>query len=451
MVRFMNVFYDVIAPEIRTPRDLIRLTNALAVTWPAVGNEVDRADFIGMEVLRLLQAEVYRSLRAHKDQLCGTSDMFGRQERDLAAETDRLLFGASEHRDRDRLRRALMRLFPRLESVWSNMHYGEGSTTEWERQRRVCSKDHFDAYFRFALGDDVLPRGEVDELIAHASDQDFIKAKLREALTAKRKNGQTKAALLLDELNLHAVKVLDENVAPLLAAIFSIGDELNVDSDAAGPFDIGDNHLRIHWLLRRLTLERFDLARRSAVLLTACEAAALSWMVDFTDSAYSDYHPREGKAPEPEEKCLTTAADADALRVKALERLRSAGASGELAASKRLPYLLFRWRAFAADDGAEVKTWTAAQMEHDAMIVTFAKAFTSYSWSQSMGMTGLGDAVAKRDTRANVDALDAILDKARFRARVEDLAAGGALSPGDGDAIRVFLEAWQRHDKNPCE
>jgi predicted KAP-like P-loop ATPase len=49
-IRFMNVFYDVVAPEIRTPRDLIRLTNRLAVTWPAVENEVDRADFIGLEV-----------------------------------------------------------------------------------------------------------------------------------------------------------------------------------------------------------------------------------------------------------------------------------------------------------------------------------------------------------------------------------------------------------------
>jgi predicted KAP-like P-loop ATPase len=55
MVRFMNVFYDVIAPEIKTPRDLIRLTNTLSVTWPAVGGEVDRADFIGLETLRLLR------------------------------------------------------------------------------------------------------------------------------------------------------------------------------------------------------------------------------------------------------------------------------------------------------------------------------------------------------------------------------------------------------------
>src|SRR5262249_55860107 len=160
MVRFMNVFYDVIAPEMRTPRDLIRLTNALAVTWPAVGNEVDRADFVGMETLRLLRPEIYRALRSRKDQLCGTGDRSRRSERDRAAEMNKALFGESELKDRERLQRALKRLFPRLESIWGNMHYGEDSATEWARLRRVSSADHFDAYFRFALDENVLTRSE---------------------------------------------------------------------------------------------------------------------------------------------------------------------------------------------------------------------------------------------------------------------------------------------------
>jgi predicted KAP-like P-loop ATPase len=130
-VQFMNVFYDVIAPEMRTPRDLIRLTNALAVTWPAVGSDVDRADFVAMETFRLLRPEIYRALRANKERLCGTGESTGREARDRAGEMDKALFGASAPKDRDRMRRALKRLFPRLESVWGNMHYGESSATEW--------------------------------------------------------------------------------------------------------------------------------------------------------------------------------------------------------------------------------------------------------------------------------------------------------------------------------
>jgi predicted KAP-like P-loop ATPase len=445
MVRFMNVFYDVIGPEMRTPRDLIRLTNALAVTWPAVGNEVDRADFVGMETLRLLRPEIYRALRWRKELLCGTGESYGRRERNRGAEMDHALFGASEPKDRERLHRALKRLFPRLESVWGNMHYGQDSATEWARMRRVCSVDHFDAYFRFAVDENVLSRSAIDAMIARASDVEFVRAKLRQGLATKRKNGKTKAALLLDELNLHADRVMEGDVEPLLTAIFGIADELHVDSDQAGPFNIGDNHLRIHWLLRRLTGERFNLPRRSAVFMAACEAAQLGWLVDFTDSAYSDYHPREGKSPEPEENCLTTAADADVLRAKALERLRSAAASGELAAAKNLAYLLFRWRAFAGDDGAEVKAWVNTQIDNDAMVAIFAKAFTSHGWSHSFG--GLGDAVAKRTTDANVELFDKILDRDELRVRVEAVVAAGVLPPGEMEAVQEFLEAWRKRDR----
>jgi hypothetical protein len=57
--------------------------------------------------------------------------------------------------------------------------------------------------------------------------------------------------------------------------------------------------------------------------------------------------------------------------------------------------------------------------------------------------------VAMRNTRANVAHLDAIMDKERFRARVEELAEKNTLAEGDMEAIREFLEAWRRHDKDP--
>jgi predicted KAP-like P-loop ATPase len=286
-VRFMNIFYDVIAPEIRTPRDLIRLGNNLAVTWPSVADEVDRADFIGVEVLRILRPAVYRALRANKARLCGIANRsVERRSPDMRGEYDQLLLGGAPEHERERLRRGLMRLFPPLASIWSNVSYGEHSIAEWSRHRYVCASDHFDTYFRFSLGEDALPKNEIDQLVARAYDEEFVTHSLREALGVTRSNGATKAALILDELNLHADKVADNHVGPLLTAIFRMADELNVASDAGKALSIGDNQLRIHWLLRRLTLERFVLAARSELFKAACQPAALSWLVHFATSAY---------------------------------------------------------------------------------------------------------------------------------------------------------------------
>jgi predicted KAP-like P-loop ATPase len=443
-VRFMNIFYDVVAPEIKMPRDLIRLGNSLAVTWPAVGNDVDRADFIGVEVLRVLRPNVYRALRANKERLCGVRrSMAQRPQQQQRDEYNKHLLGSVSAQDQERLQRALMRLFPPLSAIWSNVVYGEHSMAEWSRERRVCASDHFDSYFRFSLGGDVLPKDKIDQLVARASDQEFIVCSLREGLTAKRSSGGTKAALMLDELNLHADKVADDDVQPLLTAIFKIADELDVPSDAAKAFSIGDNNLRIHWLLRRLTLERFDLARRSAVFMAACETAALNWLADFASSTFHDYHPREGKEPEPESRCLTTEADTENLRGKILLRIRAAAESGELGAHPKLGYLLYRWRDLADDDGVEVKRWTDGQLEQDGMIVKFAKALTSHGWSQSVS-----DTVAQRTTLANISGLEVIMDKDRLRARVEELAAGDTLPEAEAGAVLEFLEAWRRHDRN---
>jgi predicted KAP-like P-loop ATPase len=450
LVRFMNVFYDVVALHIGSPRDLIRLTNALAVTWPSVGNEVDRADFVAMEALRLFRPSVYRSVRDNKDRICGTNDPYGRSGRNLSTEMDNALLGDVDENDRERMRPALTRLFPRLASVWSNVSYGADSASIWTRDRLVCSKEHFDSYFRFSVGEDVVPREEIDSLIARAADGEYITHKLREALAVARRDGKTKARLLLTELNLHADKVADADVGPLLATVFALADELDVQTDDDGAFKIGDNRLRIHWLLRRLTLERFDVATRSKVFMLALENAALSWLIDFTQSAYRDYCPSSGKAPEPEERCLTTEADAIALWQRASSVIRTASKSGELARSKRLPYLLYMWHDLAADDGAEVKEWTAAQLKNDAMVATFARAFISYTWSQSVGIFGLGDTVAKRNTRANIEHLEKIIDVSTLRARVEELAAQDSANE-DNVAIRTFLSAWRAREENPYD
>ena len=165
-------------------------------------------------------------------------------------------------------------------------------------------------------------------------------------------------------------------------------------------------------------------------------------MASFADSAWTDYHPREGKEPEPEDKCLTTAADAETLRKLLGNRIADASKDDSLLKSQDLAYLLYRWSELANDDGAVVKQWTSGQLATDEGVKQFAVAFTSYSWSQGLGMGGLGDLVARRTTRAQVKGLDRLMDVAEFRRRVEEVAAGGS-SP----EVSEFLEAWRRQEQ----
>ncbi len=259
LVRFMNIFYEGISPAMRTPRDVTRFTNSHSVSWPAVAGEVDRADFLALEVLRLLHPSIYRAIRQNKEQLSGSWGGDGRERQAAAKRFNDLFFGAEPPPDHDKMRRLLMRLFPALESVWANMNYGDGFARQWAMERRVCSADHFDTFFRFAIGDEVLTSTELDAFLARADDIEYVKATLRRAVTATRRSGGTKAAVWLDELNTHSARVDRGKVEPLLTALFEVADELNVEADTGKAFSISSNKLRLHWLLRSLTRERLSL------------------------------------------------------------------------------------------------------------------------------------------------------------------------------------------------
>jgi hypothetical protein len=188
--------------------------------------------------------------------------------------------------------------------------------------------------------------------------------------------------------------------------------------------------------------ELHTLDERSAIFRRACDTASLRRLADFTRSAWSDYHPREGQEREPPENCLTTEGDAEQLRVLLRSRIKAVAAVGTLLAHRDLPYLLHWWVDLTVDDGTVVRAWTSGAFASDDDVRQLAKAFTSYGWTQAIGFGGMDDVVAQRVTRVNLKGMARLLNLEEFRLRVEAVAIAGA----HPEAWK-FLEAWQRADQ----
>jgi len=410
----------------RTPRDAVRFTNLLALTWPAVAGEVDLADFIALEMLRLRHPDVYRSVRQNKDPLCGQV----RGDYNLngwAKEYEDLLFHSVTDAQRKYLRNIMMRMFPLLEHVWGKSQY-EGSSPQWAAERRVCSASHFDTYFRFAIGTEVLPAVELNALIDKAHDPTFIASEMRRAALVVQPSGETKASVILNELARHAEKVDIAHIQPLLTGLFAVVDEIN-EADQGRMSSMGNNERRLYWLLHRLTQDRLTLEERSDIYVAACQTASLGWLASFVDSA-------------TEKPDMTTLFDAEILKRLLGERIVDAAKDGSLIRNQNLAHLLQCWSDLDDNDGAAVKQWTAMQLADDEAVWQFAVAFTSYGWSQGGGMSGLSDRVAMRTTHAQVKGLEHMMDVSEFRQRVEKVAAKGMFPE-----VVEFLEAWQRHEQ----
>ncbi len=441
-VRLMNIFYDVVVPYMTTPRHATRFRNAIAVTWPAIAREVNLADFIALETIRLYEPSLFRAIRTRKDLICGTRRQGDPPQND-DSRFDPFLDGAGADRH-NLIGRALQRLFPRLESTG----YGHEWTRTWASERRICVAEHFDTYFRLALNEEVISAHDLEELLERADDRNFVQTVFRKAAEMTRRSGKSMVPVYLDAITSNAEKVTSFKVQPFMAAIFEIHDEIDSERDKESGFAIGSTSLRFHWLIRQLTKGRFSLDQRTGLYLSALEKSALGWLVDFTSSAKNDHFPGEGKEPIREEDCLVNEQAIPVLSKQTLQAIRTAAENGALLNHKDLFFILYRWKELLDDNPAEVRQWTNQQLQSDQALVIFARALTSRSWSMGIGGLGgsLGDRVARSRIVVQISDDTDILDLPFFVKKLEHLRSHDGLGADALSAITTFLNAWhQRH------
>ncbi|HCT3408693.1 TPA: AAA family ATPase [Klebsiella pneumoniae] len=436
IVRFMNVFYDVVAPYITSPRHVSRFQNAISVTWPAIAGEVNLADFVALEILRLYEPTLFSAIKGNKSLVCGTKTENNNNNDDRFS----IFLNGIEEGRQDVAKTALQRLFPRLESIG----YGGEWISEWSSERRVCVEAHFDTYFRLNLSDEVLSGKAIDELIEKAGDSDYIKKVFMDAANARRRTGQSMVPVYFDELTTHGKRVDKDKVRPLLNALFEIHDAIDLKIDAdSGFMAMANTTLRYHWLIRKLTRNKFSIEERTDMYLKATEAASLGWLINFVSSARGDYQVREDRQPTAEEDCLVSENVLPELTKRALNAIRTSSADGSLLVHKDLLYILYRWIDFMGGDPTEARAWTDSLLDDRKALLILVKVMTGASWSMGMGGFGsLGDRVSKRTVRAQISDDSPVIDARKFRAAIEKIANDKNSSDDEIASIQTLLSAW---------
>lgn len=435
-VRFGNMFHAVVAPEIQTPRDVLRLSNALKITYPAVRREVDPTDFLALETLRLFRPKVYQALRSRKSVLVGLGQAWHREQDKIAAQYEQLFLGTEPENDHPLLKDGLQRLFPQLRAIWSNTH--PGNSPDWSKARRACSAMHFDTYFQFSLSSYTVPRAEVQELLRRADQAEFVRSAFLGALGELQAEGRTKASFLLDELACHASDMKIQKVGPFLQSLYSIASDLIVESDVDLGLAWTNNWDRLRWLTNAVLLNRTELAERSGILFEALQNASLDWLVYVAHYVFTDHcPPQREKAPARPEECLMSKDDAERINEVALQRIREAAKDGSIFELKELAPVLFRWRNMSGDGSDEVRKFCNAALEDDQSIAKFAQAFLGKS-----SVVQEGDHVRRIQDDAKINGIETLMDADRFRARLSEVLRESGLSQDDKDKVQRFVTAW---------
>ncbi|MFA7429636.1 MAG: KAP family NTPase [Rhodospirillaceae bacterium] len=419
--RWSRLFLNIIDPCLRTPRDVVRLVNVLSVSYPAVADEVDFADFLALETLRIFEPALYAVIRDSATEITGLqSDRRDRQDTSIG---DRLL-GAMQESRRSTLKSGLEVLFPRLEGVWGNRSYSGDFMRGWDQQRRCCVPRRFPAYFTFSIGEEVIPRGDLQQVLAALNDSGRAEAIIMEYASCPLRAGGTRASLLLEELRTAAAGMAASQAQGIVRSVLHAGDGfLTPEDESKGMLPVPQVWF-VGFLIQEL-LERVEPEHRYSLLAEAVQGSpslrSMAWVV----MALSRQYGRHTEEPERNRPPTLSEDEVIALEAVLVERLSSEAREGRLLELPTPISHMVTWSDLAGTD--VVREWLNSHLETDHDVVRVARALTSTDLHKAGD-----DPTWHENPRVNRKNLEPLVDFDRLLARLD---AVEPTADADGKAI----------------
>lgn len=432
-----NAFHDGIDPLIQVPRDVVRFTNTLSVTYPAVRGEVNPVDFIALEALRVFLPELYDVIRTNQDKFAGHS----RDSRHAGDQKVRAAFHeqwtqALPESLRLSTKALLERIFPKIEQV----SYGTDWLAQWRKALRACHPDTFPTYFRMTVPPGTVSRGEMLALLSLAETPAALGDALVQATSIKRPDGLSKARALLERLMDHVKDdIPDKHIPVFIGVLLDIGDSLVIISDERGTFDFG-NESRITLVVFHL-LKRVVRTQRHSLLKTAITQGRSLGVQRYVITALSEELNKESADVE---NSLVDSHTLNDLKACWLSGLKTKLSQSELLLHSQLASLLAAWSIWG--DPAEAKTWCEAATSSNDGLLNFLTKFCSHTRSQTMG-----DWAVRLHLRLNPTWLAGYIDASACAQRLSALRQADTVPETARESVDQFLKEFEmlRAGKNP--
>lgn len=161
-----HIIQDGLRRWIRSPRDVVRLCNAVKFSWPALKGEIDPQDLLAMEGLRLFDFNTFEWLRDHRDYLF-TKGRFLLAQEDLRTRTAESFQETVPEAKWQQMRALAIQLFPQMSrDLKENVFVGGLDADDVRKRRGIGSEAGFDSYFGLYPSPDAIPLAVVNSLVS---------------------------------------------------------------------------------------------------------------------------------------------------------------------------------------------------------------------------------------------------------------------------------------------
>ncbi len=408
-----NIYHSGLRHFFENIRDVTRYINSLRFAFSMIKDEVNAIDFLAIMALQVFEPTVYAGIRDNKDLFSG---IFGEGYRGRDAEAAQAKARCDEVIQRavvlkqEQLKDFLRRVFPKLESIYSNMGYGYDWLESWRRAGRVCSPDVFDTFFRLSIPKGDLSQKEIETILGMAGDRHAF----AESLLKLKEDGRV--VRFLERMEDYTKEVIPEaNIEPIVTVLMDISDQF--PEGKQGMFET-DTPMRFLRIMYQLTQRFEDQQKRFEIFRNAItEAKESLYTIVHEVGVQGQHHGKwtsKEEQLEPEERRPVNGEQLSALESLACEKIRIWAADGRLKDHLKLISILYSWKRWCDDGEKAVSGFVNNMVKTDAGLIALIHAFVGKSFSQ-----GMSDYVGRVNWRislksvANFISVDELVPRAR--------------------------------------
>jgi len=256
--RWFTIVSDGINRWLTKPRDVIRFSNAMKFSWPALEGEIDPPDLLAMEGLRLFEPGAFRWIRENRDFLFREGRFQFADDETRKASVEELASALPE-KSRKQSLKLIATLFPATSEP--NSSAGEPYANTVTR-RGIATKAGYEAYFSLNLSSDAISKRFIDDMLSGTFDE----AKMRNAIAGfvgkRHSRGDSMVSELLEELRYRydAAAPPNEVTRILLNALFPAGESILREPSSTNMFSLAPTSHLVALVRRQLEVVEADLA-----------------------------------------------------------------------------------------------------------------------------------------------------------------------------------------------
>lgn len=359
-------------------RDVTRYVNTLSFSYARVRDVVNPVDFFAVTTLLVFAPAVYEGVRDNKDLFTDLMHEVYELDQEQATEdrcrVDEIL-QRCESSSNVLIKNVLIHLFPRLRKLYQaeKMFYHEKSIAR--KNKRICSADAFDAYFRLSIPTGEISDSEMNTILAMASDEHGFD------LALSRLNHDWRIGKFLSQLDSSAVdRIPNQYIQYVMNALMDSADLFPEGETTLVSFN---TPMRVHRIFHQL-LQRVDSKqKRFELLQQAIERATKSLYIIIHElTAQGEEHLETEDTYLPMEYRNFTGQQLAELQKQAVEKILFWVKIQRLAEHPKLIEILYAWQAWGNE--AQCKQFVAQMVQDDVGLLNFLVAAFKEPINQSM-------------------------------------------------------------------